>query len=306
MLKGILEHHGLTEKEQSQPQSLSEEEQKEQELIIKLNQELFNLEKATEVVNAIDIDEKTYELIKRKYELTQDERRQVQKYRFLYDFNGPILTPELFLELNDKRHKFKNAEELYQHKNDMENYIIQLLKAYGIAKPQMETVERLTSNSIVSKYCKLYHLNRIYQAYGFDGPFDDKIIKVIPYEQLKQFIVDNLVKIDVSFGQAKNKRKLKEFQELDISLPKSKQRIVQYLNDKIEQMIGTCGKIGKNGKRKGYETYGINGIEKYYTELGVQFYESKSVRFLKQNQEIEKTDEIIWDEVEEIQLVFVD
>jgi hypothetical protein len=71
-------------------------------------------------------------------------------------------------------------------------------------------------------------------------------------------------------------------------------------------MIGTCGKIGKNGKRKGYETYGINGIEKYYTELGVQFYESKSVRFLKQNQEIEKTDEIIWDEVEEIQLVFVD
>lgn len=305
MMKGILEHHGLTEKEPSETQSLSDEEQKEQELLIKLHEEEFNLEKATEVVNSPDIDEQTYEILKRKYELTQEERRQVQKYRFLYDFNNPPLTPELFLELNDMRNQFKISQELYQNKDDLENFIQTNITTYGGFKSQMDTLERLTSNSVVSKYCKLYHLLKIYQAYGFDGPFDTKTIKSIPYEQLKQFIVDNLVKIDVSFGQAKNKRKLKEFTDLDINTSKGRQRISQFLNDKIEQMVGKCGRITNQSRSKktGSERYQINGIESYYNEKGIHFYEPKSVRILKSQND---DDEINWDEVTEVQLVFED
>jgi hypothetical protein len=98
---------------------------------------------------------------------------------------------------------------------------------------------------------------------------------------------------------------MKEFQDMDISIPKNKSKLVYYINSKIEQMIGKGGRLREINKNKGYKTYGINGIKEYYEELGVQFYESKSVRFLKREKE-NNWDDINWDEVEEVELVFED
>ena len=112
---------------------------------------------------------------------------------------------------------------------------------------------------------------KIYQAYGFDGPFDTKTINEIPYETLKQFVVHNFKKIEASFGQPINKKKLKDFQGLDIKEAKHREKISRYLNDKLNSMLGSCGKVGKKNKKKGSESYGINGVEQYYKDLGVRF-----------------------------------
>jgi len=276
MLKGILNHHGLTENDTEENGIEEEEKTKEQlkseEAFIDSCYEAFNLEIANEVVSASDIDSSTYESLKRKYDLNLTERRQVQKHIFQTTFNRPLLTPELFLELNDCRKQFKNAEELYQNKDDVENYINNSIQTFGEAKPWLETIDRLTSNNVVARYCKLFHALKIYKAYGFDGPFDTKTINELPYEKLQEFVVENFKKIETSFGSAVNKKKLKDFQDLDINQPKHREKLSRYLNDKLSSVLGKCGKIILKNKRKGFEKYGINGIQKYYEDLGVEFF----------------------------------
>lgn len=315
MLRGILNHHGLTEIEgdpsgidinESRTGLFDSIEQKDDEKRFQnACFEQFNFDIADEICDATDIDSSIYESLKRKFDLTIEERRKVQKFIFQSTFNHPVLTPELFMKLNDSRNQFKNAEELYQNKDNVENHIQNCIQTYGQAKPNLETIDRLTSNHIVSKYCKLFHIFKMYKAIGLEGPFDTKTIKGIPYQDIKQFIIDNFKKIETSFGSAVNKKKMKEFQDLDISIPKNKSKLVHYINSKIVQMIGNGGKLDRINKNKGTETYGIKGIKEYYEELGVQFYESKSVRFLKQEKE-NNWDEIDWDEVEEVELVFED
>jgi hypothetical protein len=281
MLKGILNHHGLTEivdEEEVVEEEKTQEELnriKEYEKFIDSCYEEFNHNIATQVCNASDIDDNTFEKLKRQYDLTEEERRQVQKHIFQSTFNYPVLNPELFLELNDRRKQFKNAQELYQNKDNVDNYIKVCIETYATAKPNMETVDRITSNSVVSRYCKLFHILKIYQAYGFDGPFDTKTINEIPYETLKQFVVNNFKKIEASFGQPINKKKLKDFQELKTDDPKGRKKISTYLNDKLNSMLGSCGKVSRKNKKKGSESYGINGVEQYYKDLGVRFYEPR-------------------------------
>lgn len=288
MLKGILNHHGLTENEDNKQTDDKTEEQlqemKANEEFINSCYEQFNLDIATQVCNSADIDSSTFETLKRKYDLTLDERRKVQKYVFQSTFNCSEVTPELFLELNESRKQFKNAEELFQNKDNVENHIKNCIQAYGEAKPQLETVDRLASNYVVSRYCKLYQVLKIYQAYEFDSPFDKKTIRSIPYDKLRQFIVDNFKKIETSFGQAVNKKKLKDFQEMDISQAKSREKISRYLNDKVEQMLGNCGKIVKKCRGKGREQFGINGIEQYYTDLGIKFHQRKTIQIEKEEE----------------------
>ena len=317
MLKGILNHHGLTEIE-GDPSGIDLKEershlfdqihqQEDEERFQKACFEQFNLEIATQVCSSTDIDQSVYEILKRKYDLTLEERRQVQKHIFKTTFNHPQLTPEIFLELNDKRKQFKNAEELHQNRENVEKFIKDNIQAYGESRTGVETIDRLTSHPILNRYCKLYHILKIYKAYGFEGPFDTQTIRSIPYEDLRRFIVDNFKRIETSFGLAINKNKLKEFQQLDISSKKGRTRISQYLNDKLTQMLGNCGRVSQTCKGKGKERYAINGIKEYYESLGVHFYEPRSVRFLKnQNDQQSEEEEINWDEVEEVQLVFED
>jgi hypothetical protein len=260
VLNGILQAHGLEEdleEEVTEEKTINEKIQEALELgkeleeikiTTKVSREADKKKSRVDVCNARLIDDNTFKELNEKYRKTKAEKLELRKYNLVNTYGTDITLTESFVKTYEKIiPQYINLGTM--NTNHLQDYIEDTLNKYEKIHKNDENVARLHERRHL---LKLWAVDNMIKALGFNNVWDNKIIQQYPYDKAKDFLIEHGDNISLLFKTNKV-----DWTEID-----DKKKISDYINNRLKSICNVTVKNKHKGKlAKILQEYCIQGLD---------------------------------------------
>jgi hypothetical protein len=236
----LLKNQGIKHIEDISPDINAEKDNKKTRGDMIRETKLYNKKIIDKIIIQPDIDYDTFMNLENKTYLSIDEKLQKRKYKFKDNFNiyDKEIDADIFQKYEKKVVQFKNMQICYEHKDKLEDYLIDQIQNQEDEKiKKNEDAENEiinTSNTYIlhssKKYEKIIMGIEILRKIGFNGPLDEKTIN-IDYNKL----FDYLIKREYNFRLAFKTKKV-NWEDIKND-DKANQIALKYINSRLKSLF---------------------------------------------------------------------